>query len=482
MMLIKKLVLAALCVVFAGDFIQPSNAQETPRRKGNIVNRTAPDIGPARTAPLQQELPGIIMVSQDKARMIEMSRPVRKIVIGNENVADVHIDKANPNQVFIVSKSIGATNVFFMDSNGSVIHQAEIRVTLNPESLKAALKQLIPNETIEVSVFQDSVFLSGNLKSAPAVADAVRIAQRFVTANTNVTNMMKIVGSQQVILQVRVAEMDRSIVKNLTANQGLSLSAGPSNTVNTGDISLQTTSPSLDAFVTGTINHDILGLTPTTISALEQQSLVKTLAEPTLTAISGEQASFISGGQIPVPIGVDQNGNAIIEFRDYGIRLNFTPVVLSKGRINLQITSEISEIDTTVTVQLSGLTVNGFKTKRTESTVDLSSGGSLMLSGLLQDNVTDTIRGLPYLKDIPILGALFRSTAFQRDESELVITVTAYLAKPAGGNQLALPSDGFEPASDIDIYLLGRLHRQYGKGERNFWEHPVDGPFGYILK
>ncbi|NQV99802.1 MAG: type II and III secretion system protein family protein, partial [Rhodospirillales bacterium] len=163
--------------------------------------------------------------------------------------------------------------------------------------------------------------------------------------------------------------------------------------------------------------------------------------------------------------------------------LDFTPVVLSKGRINLLISTEISEIDTTVTVTVANSTVNGFKTKRTQSTVNLPSGGSLMLSGLLENNVSNSISGLPFFKDLPILGTLFRSTQFQRDETELIITVTAYLAKPTGADApLSLPSDGFEPASDIDIYLLGRLHREYGKGERPFWTNPVLGPVGYIMK
>ena len=265
---------------------------------------------------------------------------------------------------------------------------------------------------------------------------------------------------------MRVSEMDRAIRKNLSVNTGIDI------LTSSGDLAINTVSPSttLAAFGTGGITSTLPGLGPTSFEALERQGLSKTLAEPTLTAISGESASFISGGEVPVPIGVDQNGNAVIEFREFGIKLEFTPVVPDKGRINLQVLAEISAIHSSNTVTLSNLTVNGFTTKRAQSTVDLPSGGTLMLAGLLQDDITDTVNGFPFLKDIPVLGALFRSTEFQRDETELVITVTALLAKPADGSPgLAPPSDGFEPASDIDIYLLGRLHRKYGKGERPFW-------------
>jgi len=207
------------------------------------------------------------------------------------------------------------------------------------------------------------------------------------------------------------------------------------------------------------------------------------LAEPTLTALSGETASFLSGGEYPFPTGVDENGNAIIEFREFGIRLNFTPVVQDSGRISLHVAAEISAIDTGTSVTVAGSTINALSNKRTETTIDLPSGGTLMISGLLSNDFNNNIAGMPYLKDVPIIGALFRSTEFLRDETEMIVTVTAYLAKPADNHgQLALPSDGFEPASDIDIFLLGRLHRHFGKGDETFWDNPLMGPFGYMMK
>lgn len=421
----------------------------------------------------------VIELPLNKAHVLRFDQRIGNIVLGNETVADIHIDPENPQQVFVVSKGIGATNVFFMGTDKEIVRQMEVRVTADHEELKSALKKLLPEEEIEVSVIRDSVFLGGNVRSTAAASSAMNIAQRFVANPANVHNMLKVTGSQQVILKVRVAEMDRIIRKNLQVNQSVKLLS------TYGDLTFSTVSPSttLAAFASGQLTNPISGLGQSTFSALERQGLAKTLTEPTLTALSGESASFLSGGELPVPIGVDQNGNAIIEFREFGIRLEFTPVVLDKGRINLRVLTEISAVDTSTTVTLSNLTVNGFTTNRAESTIDLPSGGTLMIAGLLQDGIADTINGMPFLKDVPVLGALFRSTEFQRDESELVITVTAYLAKPAdSGAKIALPTDGFEPASDIDIYLLGRLHRTYGKGERPFWQDPVKGPFGYIMR
>jgi len=481
-------VIMGLVLAWTGTL--PAFAQEVPQRRAlpNVTTQsvaspavTSPAVAtPAQLAPSTTLVtPKKIKIGLNKAKVVKLPAPVAKIVVGNEEVADVHVDKANPRQVFVVSKAVGTTNVFFMNQNGVIIHQAEVQVSMNHDALQSALAELLPDEKIDVSVYRDSVFLSGNVRSSVASADAVRIANRFVADPANVTNMLKVAGSQQVILQVRVAEVNRSVRKSLAVDQGISINSF------LGDLDIKTSSTlptSVTGFGTGVLNHDIVGLTPTAIEALEQQSLVKTLAEPTLTALSGEAATFLSGGETPVPTGFDDQSNPIIEYREFGIKLSFTPIVQSKGRINLKVTTEISSINTNqVTIQ--GATLDTFSTKRTHTTVDLPSGGTLMLSGLLQENVTDVIDGFPFLKDLPILGALFRSTDFQNEESELIITVTAYLAKPAGNDAaLALPTDGFEPASDIDLYLLGRLHREYGEGKLPFWKDLIRGPFGYIMK
>jgi pilus assembly protein CpaC len=361
----------------------------------------------------------------------------------------------------------------------------EVSVTFDNSGVKGALAKLLPDENIDVTIYRDNVFLTGKVRSATAAANAANIARRFVGDNINVTNMLTVAGSQQVILKVRVSEMDRNVSKNLTANT--TISSFPTSRSSRPNVSLLGDSPAATisaAFATGTFNPGGLLsniIDSATFSILEQHALVKTLAEPTLTAISGETASFLAGGEFPFQSGTDDNGNVVFEYREFGVRLEFTPVVLDSGRINLQLSTEISALGDTITV--GSVTVQSLTQKRTNTTVELPSGGTIMISGLLENDVTDTIRGVPFLKDIPVLGALFRSKAFLREETELVISVTAYLVKPIDNSQsIAAPTDGFEPASDIDHYLLGKLHRYYGRGEALDWGNSLKGPFGYIMR
>lgn len=455
-------------------------AQEVPQRM---------ELTPIADEPLQpQGEAGDIRtfsLALNKAHVIEFTSPVSNIVLGNETIADVYVEPSNPKRVFLIAREIGSTNVYFMDADNRIMDQAEVQVLVDTDGLLDAIGRLMPTEDVSVSVYGSNVFLSGSVGSTSAATDAVRIAERFVGRPEFVTNLLKVEGSQQVILQVRVAEIDRATRKKLSAEVQNGVGIAFSRTA--ADLALTTTDPltGLTAFGTGTLTLDKLShnLGPVTLDVLERQALVKTLAEPTLTALSGETATFLSGGETAVATGADENGNLLVDYRDIGLRLEFTPVVLDKGRINLTLATELSDLDSSNDSTIGGDTYSGFSTKRTETAIDLPSGGTLMLSGLLEDNVSDTIAGLPFLKDIPILGALFRSTEFQLDRSELIVTVTAYLADPADGqNALALPTDGFEAASDIDIYLLGRLHHQYGPGDRLFLENQVSGPFGYIMK
>ncbi|MGH6662931.1 MAG: type II and III secretion system protein family protein [Rhodospirillales bacterium] len=475
----KHLLAAACCFAAALSWVAAS-AQEVPQRRATVA---PPPVAAKPSKPIMENVePMLIELSLNKAKAVTLPRPVGKIVVGNEAVADIHFDPAQPTKVYVVSKAIGSTNVFFIDRNGDTIEQAEVRVLFDNDGIKAALQRLMPDENVEVSVFRDSLFLTGTVRSASAARNAVTIARRFVAADANVTNMLTVTGGQQVILQVRVAEMDRNVRKNLAVEGRFSKRFTP---LGGRGLDLRTDAVAFTdaSFVTGTLFTGTNVLGDPTFEALERQSLAKTLAEPTLTAISGETASFLSGGEFPFPSGLDENGQTIFEFKEFGIRLNFTPVVLDKGRINLQILTEISEVGDVAISIAGGIQVRRLNQKRTETTVELPSGGSLMIAGLLKDDMSDTISGVPYLKDVPVLGALFRSTAFTQQETELVVTVTAYIARPTDNKaKTSLPTDGFEPASDIDLYLLGRLHRHYGNSEQTFWDKMIIEPFGYIMK
>ena len=478
-----RLRIAALCC-FAVFFSWTAvSAQEVPQRRPLA---TAPAPAKAQqpatpTAPSAE--PELIELSLNKAKVITLNAPVSQIIVGNEAIATLNFDPEQPTQVIIVSKAIGSTNIIFMDEDGGIIKQAEIRVFFDHGGIEAALAKLLPDETIDVTVFRDSVFLTGKVHSDRAASNAVNIAVRFVAEPANIVNMMTISGSQQVILQVRVAEMDRDVRKNLAVRGTFSKAFNIPDASSPGLKGINfTTAANVTAFATGTLftNSNVFG--DPTFQVLEQQDLVKTLAEPTLTAISGQTASFLSGGEFPFAAGLDENGQTIFEFREFGISLEFTPVVLDNGRINLQISTEISSLGDTITIG-EGNTFQSLVSKRTETTVELPSGGSIMISGLLQDDITSNVTGFPYLKDIPILGALFRSQTFLKQQSELIITVTAYLVKPVDrANDMTWPTDGFESASDVDIYLLGRLNSLYGDSERGFWDYLLEGPFGYIMK
>ncbi len=462
---------------------QQVSAQEVPKRgviaspgpaKAAVLSKSAVREPVSKTASIQT-----LELSLNKAKVITLPRPVGKIVIGNEAIADIHFETEDLTKIFIVSRAVGSTNVFFMDRKGRMIQQYEVIVTFDNAGIKAALVKLLPDENIEVNIYREKVFLTGTVHSADAAANAVNIASQFVAEDGDVTNMLTVSGGQQVIIKVRVAEMDRNVRKNLSVNTTFVKRLRPV----PGLLGLTITglSPGFTdaSFASGTLETNTNVFGSPTFEALERQNLAKTLAEPTLMAMSGESASFLSGGEFPFPSGLDENGQTIFEFRDFGIRLEFTPVVLDNGRISLQISTEISA----VVAAVDALTPASLSQKRTETTVEMPSGGTLMIAGLLKDDMSDTINGIPYLKDVPILGALFRSTAFTQQQTELVITVTAYLVKPIDNARSASsPTDGFEPASDIDIFLLGRLQRHYSDSEETFWDNPLKGPFGYIMK
>ena len=342
------------------------------------------------------------------------------------------------------------------------------------------------------------------LTLATTAEDIRQIARRFVEADDGIVNMLKIKSVQQVLLRVRIAEMQLSVVKELGFNSNFSLDAegrtGASAALSTGKFAAftaggtglpigqgvnQTFFP--NAFGTFQLQlfsglFDSLSLL---INYLERQGLVKTLAEPNLTAVSGENANFLVGGEFPVPSGLDSQGNVVIQFRQFGVVLTFTPVVLDSGLISIKISTEVSTLSFETQIVLAGVVIPGLSVNRAETTVEMPSGGSLVIAGLLQDDITDTIEGFPGLKDIPILGALFRSTSFQKKETELVISVTPYLIRPISQTDISLPTDGFAPASDFDRYLLGRLHKVYSKDQSTAALNKskgLMGPVGYIME
>ena len=410
-----------------------------------------------------------------KARILQLAMDARDVLVANPDIADVVI--RTPRLVYVLGREIGDTNVFFFDDEGNEILRLNARVQLDLGALRAAFKEVLPDADIRVSAVNQNIILSGRVASAKVVQDIRQLARRFVASDANIINMLDVAATQQVLLRVRVAEMQRTALKELGLNFNLIRRVG-----NWPRIGISTTNPisaasgSLFAdFLTA--NTNFTGL----IDALERNGLVKTLAEPNLTALSGETANFLAGGEFPIPVAQEE-GTITVEFKPFGIGLDFTPVVLSSGRISLRVQTEVSGLTTRGAVTIGGISISGLAVRRAATTVELPSGGSLVIAGLLQDDITNTIEGVPGLKDVPILGSLFRSVRFQRDETELVIAVTAYLVRPVDEQQIVLPSDGFAPASDIDMYFFGRLHATYAKEAGLPPLAELQAPIGYIME
>ncbi|MBF0095202.1 MAG: type II and III secretion system protein family protein [Alphaproteobacteria bacterium] len=427
----------------------------------------------------------VINVPVDQSRMIELPVDARDVVVGNGGIADVVVKR--PRQIFVMGKSVGQTDVVFLDRNGKVVLRTAVHVHVDIDTLRAMLKRLLPNEKASIESSGETIFLTGSVRSDGAAAQAAQIARRFVKEDSHLVNLLKVMGEQQVLLRVRVAEMQKTALKELgfytsVANLGLGTTALAIGTMplGTGLTTAATATSGLRNYL-GSLNIARSQNLSSLFEALERQGLIKTLAEPNLTAISGETAKMLAGGEYPVIGGVSSTGALTISWKPFGVSLGFQPVVLSDGKINLKLSSEVSSIDTAISVVIQSVTINGLKVRRAETSVELPSGGSLMIAGMLQNGMEETINGFPGLKDLPILGPLFRSTTFQRSESELVVVVTAFVVNPVDGTSMAFPTDGFTPASDLDLYLLGQLHHIYSDGTAPPPADAIRGPFGYIL-
>lgn len=422
----------------------------------------------------------VVSLDVNKSRLVRLPRPARDVLVSNPAIADIALRSADT--AFIIARKVGETNVFFFDEGGQQIDALDVVVAFDSTAVASAMARMIPNERIEVATANQSLVLTGSVAS-PAVAENARqIARQFVADDNAIINLLNIRDKNQVLLRVRVSEMSRSTVKELGIQPGGTFNIGGSRFGLTGAAMNFTNTPfaSLNAVIPLAGASTLTAL----LSALESNGLVKTLAEPNLTAVSGETASFLVGGQFPV-LSPQQSatGTTIsVVYKDFGVRLTFTPVVLGGGLINLRIATEVSQLSTQGQVAANGFTIPALSVRRAETTIELPSGGSIAIAGLLQNDIQNTIRGLPFLKDIPILGSLFSSTEFQRSESDLVIAVTPLLVRPVDPKQMAFPTDGFGPASDFNMYFMGKLHAQYARPESESLQARPRGPHGFILE
>jgi pilus assembly protein CpaC len=397
-----------------------------------------------------------IELSQGAGRLVRLGSAATDVFVANPGIADVQI--RSQNQLYIFGTGPGETTFYATNAAGKIIYSANVRVGQNLTSVGDMLRLAMPSSDIRVSTMNGLVMLTGTVATPADVEDATRLTEAFVGTGTQVLSRLRTATPLQVMLKVTIAEVSRSLLKNV----GVNIQAGNSSFdfVRGRDFIDDDAQQLIYAEGTSsvTIFERLLGLdTATNIDLNETSGLANILAEPTLTALSGETASFLAGGEFPIPVSNGLSGNSV-EFKSYGVALAFTPVVLEDGRISMRVRPEVSEISAENSVTVNSYEVPSIITRRTETTVELGSGQSFMISGLLRNNTNNSVERTPFIGNLPIIGALFRSNGFRRNETELVIVITPYLVKPVNASQIALPTDGFRVASDPDRLLLDKMH------------------------
>lgn len=449
----------------------------------------------------------IFYIPLNRSELVTTKTDMGEVIIADPDVADVVVH--GKRRISVVGKQVGQTTLRVFDGDHKVIRTMDVFVTYDLPALRRALKQFLPGERIGVSLVNTRIALTGDVSSAASAATAIEIAQEYVhaklTATENETrkvndgktndspviNLMKINAAQQVMLRIKVGEVQRDTVKNLGVSLQAFGTSGPDFLLGTGIARLApptgasttpefryrslSASSNASAYGTGSIfTHGATGV-GAAIEALEQKGMFKVLAEPSLTAISGEEAEFLAGGEFPIPVP-QQNGVTTIEFKKFGVAMKFTPYVLSQNRLRIQVAPEVSDTSTEHAFTTSdGFVIPSIVTRRASTTVELAPGESFMIAGLLRDSSTSTINQLPGAGDIPVLGALFRSVAYQRKETELVIAVTPYLVDPIKDSDIKLPTDDYHPASFLESIFFGAVSSSHGIKDPS-----LEGPTGFM--
>lgn len=480
-----------------------------------------------------------IKIGLGKSALIEFPRDVRDVMVSNPAAVDAVVLSAN--RVFLLARKIGEANAFFFDTTGEQFATFEVFIERETAGLEGLLNRLIVGSRIKVEMLNQTVVLTGSVKNPSDSVRAANIARQFSNVEyqtvskdaaegttvkkfeksdaETVINMLTVEAEEQVMLKVTIAEVQRTLMKQMGINLGGAINAGnfattiltsnalpltaaaglgrlpvpgistdgdptdPSIACPAGALCNYNDGPDTDAFGNSGLSGGYArggNRISHAIRALERNGLIRTLAEPNLTAVSGESANFLAGGEYPIPV-VDTNGGLSVTYKKFGVALAFTPVVLSEGRISLKIETEVSEITNVGAVTLSNTSIPALKKREAKSTVELPSGGTLALAGLISDDTRQNIDGLPGVKDLPILGTLFRSRDYIRNETELVVIVTPYLVKPTSRDQLATPADGLVEATDMKANFLGHLNRIYGKSEA-MPDGGLKGDYGFIVE
>lgn len=463
----------AMSIVAASPALVPAPAQaETLRVLRN---------GPSST----------LEVPMNRAVVVESDVPFAELSIANPNIAD--ISSLSDRTIYVLGKTPGLTSLTLFDASGTLISNVDVRVAADISEFKERLGQILPGENIEVRTANDGIVLSGVVSSTARLQRALDLAERY--APERVSNLMSVGGVQQVMLKVRFAEMQRTVSKSLSSSVSLnggknvSVFGGTGNYNNSGEVAnaISGITPStnenngalLFGFGAGSVEVGIL------LEALESKGMVRTLAEPNLVALSGQEAKFLAGGEYPVPVSSMDN-YVTIDYKPFGIELNFIPRVVDKDIINLELEAAVSAIDASNGYSVNGFEIDAFQRREASTTVEMRDGESFAIAGLLKDDFRDLNGQVPWLGDIPVLGALFRSAEYMREQTELVIIITPHLVTPTRGEVLALPTDRIKPPSEEDLFLFGRVasdtaSRQNGAAAE-VAKQDFSGSYGYVME
>ena len=429
-----------------------------------VTVASAPQVGAQTLSIMEGEVSAPLQVPMNRAVVVEADQPFAELSIANPGIAD--ISTLSDRTIYVLGKAPGRTTLVLLGPDGRLITSVEVQVTPDIGEFKERLRQILPGEAIEVRTANDGIVLSGVVSTIEKLDRALDLANRY--APERVSNLMVVGGNHQVMLKVRFAEMQRSVRKTLSSSLAISgtiLGGDVATNLGSGSFGNQaaiegvlgggdaiggdSVGSALFGFGTGSLQLAVL------LEALESKNMVRTLSEPNLVALSGQEASFLAGGEYPVPV-VDEDGGITVEFKPFGVELTFVPRVIDAHRINLELNAAVSGIDPEITIQNGGFAVNAFSRRATSTTVEMGDGESFAIAGLLEDDFNDVASQVPWLGDIPVLGSLFRSAAYQRDQSELVIIITPHLVTPTRGEALALPTDRIKPPTESELFLLGR--------------------------
>lgn len=422
----------------------------------------------------------------NKSQVFKVNQAIGKIAVGNAEIADAVALSAD--SFYVYGKKAGSTNVSVYGQESQLLAVLDIIVGADLEGVKRSLHDVLPHDTISVRAVNDTIALSGSLDSPAKVSRAIEVAKQFVEKDRTIVNDLRVTSTQQVMLQVKVAEIQRNITKSFGFRPFLSVGKTNSATNPTGFTLSPLDSVNFSNFAVAAARA-VSGnfAIAETIDALEEKGAAKILAEPNLIAMSGDTANFLAGGEFPIPL-VTQSGTVggvaqvTVDFKQFGISLAFTPTVVDKDLINLIVAPEVSQLDKTNSVTLNGFVIPGINTRRAKTTVELRDGQSFAIAGLISSDFTDTLRGVPGLADVPVLGALFHSSEYQRNETELVIIVTPKLVHPALAETLVAPTDSFVPPSDTEIFLMNHAENPDSGLPRATSGGGLTGKYGHIIR